>query len=417
MARRAPSKHCRRARGRGAFALAAAIAWTLTGPGTVAAQADRPTACHPDRDSRTTVGPTRIMRASTVLVDTRLGFGCAAPIEPLHAVLVPDAGVVAADSGLRAVLADLPARLQPAANPYALLGRIDFGDDARTQCGLTRDADELALCLAGDGAWTPEPGAEPPPATSGPSLADAVRKAVRLLVAARDDDPPSRGQVVRPPRDLVVVVAGAATVPAAAGAAAAWCAAAAPALADAVAAGVEVRVACNDGACAQSCLPRAVATARGDDGGLADFHDATEDLVGRVWATEARVWSLIVREGLYTVPSGERDVPPFPAWTIVPNSLQPPMPHHPDDTVIRWQLRQPMPDTVHLRYMVRPRVERGTVSLRQGAANASLAFVTDTRGGAGVYALDNPSVVVVGWGPFAAFLPLATRDLQYSHSY
>lgn len=113
MARRAPSKHCRRVRGRGAFALAAALAWTLTGPGTVAAQADRPTACHPDRDSRTTVGPTRIMRASTVLVDTRLGFGCAAPIEPLHAVLVPDAGDVRPVAGRRRAQGGPAARRGP----------------------------------------------------------------------------------------------------------------------------------------------------------------------------------------------------------------------------------------------------------------------------------------------------------------
>lgn len=382
------------------------------------AQADRPTVCHPDVDSGTTVAPKRILRASTVIVDTRLGFSCAAPIEPLHAVLVADAAVVAADAGVRGALADLPARLQPAANPYALLGRIDFGPGLRTQCGLTRSASELAVCLAGDAPPAPpdEPPAAPDPPDPWPSLADGVRKATRMLVATRDDDPPSPTHTVRAARDLIVVIAGASTAPAAPEDAA-WCAAAAPALAAADAAGIELRLACADGACAQSCLARTLAAIRGDGDGVGGVHDAAEELVGRVWATEARVWRLIVREGLHTLPNPDHGGAPFPAWSIVPNSLRPAMPHHTDDTVIRWQLTQPMSSTVRLSYMVRPRVELGTVPLRQRAANASLAFVMDTRDGFGVYPLDNPSLVVAGWGPFAVFLPFARRDLVYDKSF
>jgi len=404
---------------RRAAGVLAGLAAVLVATHPAFAQADRPTVCHPDVDSGTTVAPKRILRASTVIVDTRLGFSCAAPIEPLHAVLVADAAVIAADAGVRTALAELPARLHPAANPYALLGRIDFGPGIRTQCGLTRDPAELARCLAGDDAVPPppdDPPDQPDPPDVWPSLADGVRKATRMLVTARDDDPPSASHTVRPPRDLIVVMAGASTAPAAP-ADAAWCAEAAPALEAAHAAGIELRLACADGACAQSCLARTLAAVRGDDDGVGGVHDAAEELVGRVWATEARVWRLIVREGLNTLPNPDHGGEPFPAWSIVPRSLRPAMPHHTDDTVIRWQLTQPMSSTVHLSYMVRPRVERGTVSLRQRAANASLAFVMDTRDGFGVYPLDNPSLVVAGWGPFAVFLPFARRDLVYDKSY
>ncbi|MFN8422993.1 MAG: hypothetical protein U0470_06240 [Anaerolineae bacterium] len=79
--------------------------------------------------SRAAAHPARIDRHR----HTYLGFSCAAPIEPFHAVIVLDSALLAEQPSVQDDLASLPDRVVPAANPFARLGRIDI-ERARGPC-------------------------------------------------------------------------------------------------------------------------------------------------------------------------------------------------------------------------------------------------------------------------------------------
>lgn len=399
-------------RGRAALAAVVGVASVLAVAGRAHAQSEKASVCHLVRESHTDVAPSRVVRASTVIVNTYLGFSCPAPIEPLHAVLVTDAALVATDPTVRADLATIPGRIVPAVNPFARLGRIDVGPGARTMCGVINDPAELALCFGGAGLVPPAPD-HPDPA---PAFRDGIDRARRLLIAARDDDPPAPGRVRRAARDVITIATSDRTLPDDPEDRAALCERVGPAVKQAVLDGIEVRLACADGGCGGSCLPETVAAATGSPGAVSGWHESVEELVGRMWATEAKVWQLRVRETLNRVLDAHGQPTDSPVWQVVRGSLQPPMPFSPEATSLTWSLTQPLSSTIHFSYWVRPLVEHGTFTLRQPARNAALAFITDTRGGFAVYPLDNPSLVVVGWGPFAAFLPWVTSP-GYVHSY
>lgn len=398
--------------------LAALAAMPLVGlpfvPATVVrAQVDQPSLCHPARTNRTEVAPARIRRAEKAIVSTFLSFSCPAPIEPAHTVLVTDAALVSSDAGVRRGLASLSARLAITSNAYARIGRIDFGPGARTMCGVINDPDEVALCLSGQGVDVPDP-RQPDPA---PTLSEAIRQAHIRLVRARDDDPPSPDNPVRAARDIIVLVAGAETLPDGVAEQAALCADIAPPLADAAAAGIEVRLACAGDGCATTCLADTARAAAGRGDAVVTWHEAVDELVGRAWASEARVWRLDVRESLNRGANRLGQPTDSRVWSVVPGSFDPPIPHDRESTALQWTLTQPMSKTVTLTYHVLSQMEHGTFTLRQSGEFSAVAIVQDTRGGFGLYRLNNPTIVVAGWGPFVAFLPRLGRTYSYVHSY
>lgn len=396
----------------GAILAALAASALFAAPAPVGAQSDRASVCHLVRESRTEVAPQRVMRASTAIVHTYLGFSCAAPIEPFHAVVVLDSALLAAQPSVRDDLASLPDRVVPAANPFARLGRIDIGSGARTMCGVINDPEELALCFRGAGVVAPDPDDR----AAAPAFRDGIHQARRLLIAARDDDPPAPGRVRRAARDVIAIVTSERSLPADPDRRADLCDAVGPAVKQAVLDGIDVRLACAGGDCGTSCLPATIAAVTGSPGAVGGWREAVEEVVGQVWATEARVWQLRVRESLSRVVAANGVPTNSPVWQVVRGSLEPPMPFSPEANALTWSLTQPLPAMIDLSYWVRPMVEHGTFTLRQPTRNAALAFITDTRGGFAVYPLDNPSVAVAGWGPFAAFLPW-TFATGYVHSY
>ena len=76
-----------------------------------------------------------------------------------------------------------------------------------------------------------------------------------------------------------------------------------------------------------------------------------------------------------------------------------------------------MSKTVTLTYHVLSQMEHGTFTLRQSGEYSAVAIVHDTRGGFGLYRLNNPTIVVAGWGPFVAFMPRLGRTFSRVHSY